>query len=206
MNKEQLLQKFSLFNPLGYHSQSQQRVAHFPSEQLRQAAVLIPFIERPHGLQIILTKRAEHLKHHPGQISFPGGKCEASDPSVHFTAQREAEEEIGLKCDNTVVFGELPQLTTVSRFRVTPVLAFVKQDFTPQIDSNEVASVFEVPAQFLLNPDNLYTHQVMLKHSQHRLFGFNYQGRFIWGMTAQILQALQIQLHPHLIDKYQSKQ
>ncbi|EKM33797.1 NUDIX domain protein, partial [Vibrio harveyi] len=96
IDKSTLLQNFQLQMPTGYHRESLGRLAHLESLKLREAAVLIGFVEREQGLQVILTKRAEHLKHHPGQISFPGGKFEDDDQVLVNTALREAEEEIGI--------------------------------------------------------------------------------------------------------------
>ncbi len=194
MKKEDLLRQFSLNIPAKYQPESLLRVAHLDPEKLRKAAVLIPCVDRPEGLSVILTKRASHLKNHPGQISFPGGKFEFFDHSLADTAIREAHEEIGLHPSQVNIFGQLPELTTISRFNVTPFIAFVDDGYQSKIDKNEVDYIFEVPASYLFNPDNLYSKKMQIKGSAHRIFAINYQRHFIWGVTAQIIQALQSQL------------
>lgn len=194
MKKEELLRQFSLNIPADYQSESLLRVAHLDASQLRKAAVLIPCVDRPEGLSVILTKRASHLKSHPGQISFPGGKFEFFDRSLADTALREAHEEIGLHPSQVSIIGQLPALTTISRFNVTPFIAFVEDGYQSKIDKNEVEYIFEVPANYLFNPDNLYSKKMHIKGTAHRIFAINYQRHFIWGVTAQIIQALQSQL------------
>lgn len=191
IDKSTLLQNFQLQLPTGYHRESLGRLAHLRENTLRDAAVLIGFVEREEGLQVILTKRAEHLRHHPGQISFPGGKYENDDHTLVNTALREAEEEIGIHQTHIQVFGQLPKLPTISQFNVTPFLAFVSPDYTTRIDQNEVAEVFEVPANHILNPEKLYSTKFNLRKTSHRVFAIPYQRHFIWGMTAQIIESMQ---------------
>ncbi|MGI9948410.1 CoA pyrophosphatase [Vibrio hyugaensis] len=197
IDKTTLLQNFQFHLPTGYHQESLGRLAHLKDTSLRDAAVLIGFVERKEGMQVILTKRAEHLRHHPGQISFPGGKYETEDHTLVNTALREAEEEIGIHEKHIKVFGQLPKLPTISQFNVTPFLAFISPDYTTQIDPNEVASVFEVPANHILNPEKLYSSKFSLRNTSHRVFAIPYQQHFIWGMTAQIIESMQ----KHIISK-----
>ncbi|CAH1531422.1 Uncharacterized Nudix hydrolase NudL [Vibrio jasicida] len=197
IDKTTLLQNFQFHLPTGYHQESLGRLAHLKDTSLRDAAVLIGFVERKEGMQVILTKRAEHLRHHPGQISFPGGKYETEDHTLVNTALREAEEEIGIHEKHIKVFGQLPKLPTISQFNVTPFLAFISPDYTTQIDPNEVASVFEVPANHILNPEKLYSSKFNLRNNSHRVFAIPYQQHFIWGMTAQIIESMQ----KHIISK-----
>ncbi|MDG3088198.1 CoA pyrophosphatase [Vibrio hannami] len=194
MNKSQFLSNFSLNQPVEYHSEGLERVAGFDRKKLRKAAVIIGCVERENGLNVILTKRALHLRHHPGQISFPGGKQEDNDPGAADTAIREAHEEIGLLPSMIDIIGTLPPLITVSRFDVTPVVAFVSPDYQPVIDQNEVESVFEVPASHLFDIQQLYSQKFKIKGLNHRVFAIPYKHHFIWGVTAQIIQALQLQL------------
>lgn len=196
MNKHDLLRQFSLNIPSHYQPESLNRVAHLQTESLKKAAVLIPCVDRKEGLSVILTKRASHLKNHPGQISFPGGKFEALDINLTHTALREAQEEIGLSPSQVQVIGQLPALATISRFSITPFVAIVDEQYHYQIDHNEVDYLFEVPASYLFDPTNLFTKKMQIKGTQHQIFAINYQKHFIWGVTAQIIQALQIQLHP----------
>ncbi|MBE3667584.1 coenzyme A pyrophosphatase [Vibrio navarrensis] len=194
LNRDTLLQKFQLHLPVGYHAESLGRVAHLNPAQLRKAAVLVGFVERSHGLNVILTKRASHLKHHPGQISFPGGKFEPDDSSLVATALRETFEEVGITPSQISVFGQMPELVTVSRYKVTPILAFVATDYQTRIDRNEVEEVFEVPVRHLLDRQQLRSAKFRVNQSHHRVFAIPYQHHFIWGMTAQIIHAMQQQL------------
>lgn len=194
MKKEDLLRQFSLNIPVRYQPESLLRVSHLDASQLRKAAVLIPCVDRPEGLSVILTKRASHLKNHPGQISFPGGKYEFFDHSLADTALREAHEEIGLNSSQVRIIGQLPELPTISRFKVTPFIALVEHGYHSLIDRDEVDYLFEVPAEYLFNPDNLHSRTMRIKGTAHRIFAIHYQKHFIWGITAQIIQALQSQL------------
>lgn len=194
LTRSDFLQQFLLTPPAQYHPETRARVAHLAKTSLRQASVLIGLVERPRGLNVILTKRAEHLKHHPGQVSFPGGKYEPYDNSLINTALREAQEEIGLQPDQINIVGQLPSLATVSQFEVTPVVGFVAPNYHIQTDPNEVAEVFEVPAHILLDKNQLISQTFTIGNRQHRIFALTYQQHLIWGMTAQIVQALQNQI------------
>lgn len=191
LNKNRVIQQFQLHQTVDYHHAALQRLSHLNIESLRKASVLIGFVERDSGIHIIFTKRAKHLKHHPGQISFPGGKYEESDQQLVNTALRETFEEIGINKEKISIFGQMPELPTISKFTVTPFLAFINPDYVAQIDSNEVEEVFEVPIEIVLNKNQLHSHEFCINNSRHRIFGLSYQNHFIWGMTAQIIQAIQ---------------
>ena len=194
MDRNQLLRNFSLNLPVEYHSESVKRVAAVKKDGLRRAGILIGCVERDDSLNVILTRRAEHLKHHPGQIAFPGGKYEKFDQSLIHTAIREVKEEIGIPESKIQVLGTLPELVTISNFLVTPVVAMVKNDYVAELDSNEVDSMFEVPAGHLFDIQQLYSQIFEISGINHRVFAIPYKEHFIWGVTAQIIQALQQQL------------
>ncbi len=193
MTRSDLLQQFQLHPPVAYHHHAIARVSHIKPQELRKAAVLIGFVERDNGLNVIFTKRAAHLKHHPSQVSFPGGKYEPYDDDLSSTALRETQEELGIDHHQVTIFGQLPELATISRFTVTPFLAFVRSDYQPHIDHNEVEQLFEVPADVVLDPEQLHSHHFRIRGQHHTVFGFSHDQHFIWGMTAQIIQALQKQ-------------
>lgn len=198
LTKDRLIQRFQLQQPEPYHEESIRRVAHLSPQTLRKASVLIGFVERPNGLNVVLTKRAANLKHHPGQISFPGGKYEEVDGSLQITALREVREEIGILANDITIFGQLPELVTVSKFVVTPFLAFINPNYKAIIDTNEVDEIFEVPAHHLFDRNKLYSELFQVKNQRHRVFAIPYQHHFIWGMTAQIIHVLQKQvIQPH---------
>lgn len=191
LNKNHLIQRFQLHQTVDYHQEALRRVSHLDQSRLRKASVLIGFVERQDGLNVIFTKRARHLKHHPGQVSFPGGKYEPDDVDLSDTALRETFEEVGIARDKVTIFGQMPELVTVSQFTVTPFLAFVDANYQTQIDANEVDEVFEVPANVLFDSKQLHSQKFRINNFSHRVFGMSYQQHFIWGMTAQIIDAMQ---------------
>jgi 8-oxo-dGTP pyrophosphatase MutT (NUDIX family) len=190
-NKNRLIQNFQLNQPVDYHHEALKRVSHLAKNDLRKASVLIGFVERSTGLNIIFTKRAHHLRHHPGQVSFPGGKFESEDVSLSNTALRETYEEIGISREEISIFGQMPELVTISKFSVTPFLAFIDEDYQITIDKNEVDEVFEVPASIVFDQSRLRSQQFQFSSHTHRVFGLSYKNHFIWGMTAQIIHAMQ---------------
>jgi 8-oxo-dGTP pyrophosphatase MutT (NUDIX family) len=159
-------------------------------EELMPAAVLFPIVQRNEEPTVLLTQRTAHLKDHPGQISFPGGRCESSDPSPVHTALREAAEEIGLGAAHVDVAGYLPEYLTSTGFRVTPVVAMVSPPFELQLDAYEVAEVFEVPLSFLLDPVNHQRHSLHYRGRLRHYYAMPYRDHFIWGATAGIIMSL----------------
>jgi 8-oxo-dGTP pyrophosphatase MutT (NUDIX family) len=155
------------------------------------AAVLVPLVNRPEGLQVLLTERAAHLPDHPGQISFPGGRREPEDPDDAGAALREAREEIGLPTAQVQVLGELAPYETVTGYRVIPVVGWVEPPLALAPDPLEVASVFEVPLDFLLDPANHLRHFRMLGELRRDYWAMPYKERYIWGATAAMLLILE---------------
>jgi len=151
------------------------------------AAVLVPLVEREHGFNVLLTQRTDHLHHHPGQVSFPGGRAEAHDDTVVETAIREAEEEIALERRFVDVVGFLDPYQTVTGFLVTPVVAFVSPGFELQLDTFEVASAFEVPLGFVLDPDHHRKQSREVRGRRRHYYVMKYQEYCIWGATAAML-------------------
>lgn len=161
-----------------------------PPIELRPAAVLVPVVVRPDALAVLLTRRTDHLHHHPGQISFPGGRVEEADVSPVMTALRETEEEIGLDPDRVELLGELPEYFTGTGFRVTPVVGLVHPPFELKLDSFEVAEAFEVPLSHFLNPANHQRHSMEYQGRIRQYYAMPYGDYFIWGATAGILVSL----------------
>lgn len=172
----------------------------FAADQARtEAAVLVPLVQRPDGLHVLLTRRTDHLRDHAGQISFPGGRSEPEDGSPQATALREAQEEVGLDPKQVEVIGQMPVYTTVTNYVVTPVVALVHTPFELTLDSFEVAESFEVPLPFLMNPAHHRRHQFDVDGRQRQFLSMPWQGRgsagverefFIWGATAAMLRNL----------------
>jgi 8-oxo-dGTP pyrophosphatase MutT (NUDIX family) len=154
------------------------------------AAVLVPLVNRPEGLQVLLTQRSANLPDHAGQISFPGGRVELHDQSTDAAALREATEEVGLAPERVAVLGHLSDYETVTGFRVTPVVGWVEPPFDVTPDPVEVADVFEVPLAFLLDPANQQRHFRMLGALRRDFWAIPYRERYIWGATAAMLLIL----------------
>lgn len=157
---------------------------------LRPAAVLIAVQEIAGMPHVILTERASTLKHHAGQVAFPGGKRDEGDDSLEQTALREADEEIGLSPENVQVLGRMPCHETVTGFTVTPVLGLVRATFIPNPDPNEVAEVFTCPLHHVTNNDQFSVQGRRWRGQQRRYYTVPYGPYYIWGATARILRAL----------------
>lgn len=166
------------------------RAEMMPGVPRRPAAVLCPMIERKGRLHVVLTHRAGHLRHHAGQVSFPGGKVEADDASPQATALREAAEEIGMTPDLVDVVGALDPYQTGTGFRVTPFVGFVARRWRPVLDPGEVDSVFETPLDFLMDAANRQRHSRVWQGRERTFYAMPWQGHFIWGATAGILKGL----------------
>ena len=157
---------------------------------LRPAAVLIGLWDRPSGARLILTKRASHLQHHPGQIAFPGGKVDVGDADVEATALREAEEEIGLSPEKVQILGRLPAHETVTGFQISPILGHIRADFTPIPQLGEVDEVFTVPLEHVLNPLNYRIERRQWRGEWRHFYVVPFGPYYIWGATARILRGL----------------
>ncbi|NDW54349.1 CoA pyrophosphatase [Aliiroseovarius sp. PrR006] len=158
--------------------------------KLRPAGVLMPFVETRTGLELVLTKRSSALKHHPGQIAFPGGKRDEIDTDIRATALREAHEEIGLSPTHVEVLGQLPEHETVTGFTVTPVLGLVTTEFTPVVEPGEVEEAFRVPFDHVADLAK-FSKQGRFWQGQMRWYETVPIGPYyIWGATARMLRGL----------------
>ncbi|WP_135080421.1 CoA pyrophosphatase [Terasakiella sp. SH-1] len=161
-----------------------------PKPDNREAAVLIPIVKRKDGLSVLFTKRTDHLKNHPGQISFPGGHTEEEDESAEHAALRETEEEVGLPHDYIQVIGRLNDYVTRTGFRVTPVIGLVEAPYPTDPDEHEVAEVFEVPLSFLMDKANHQKCSRIFMGVKRYFWAMPYEDYFIWGATAGMLKNL----------------
>ena len=160
------------------------------TENLIEAAVLIPIVERNNGLKVILTKRSNNLKQHPGQVSFPGGKSEKTDKSLVATALRETKEEIGINNKNVEILGQLSKHVTITGFKITPFIGKIRTGFSTKIQTSEVSEIFEVPLSYLSNPKNFRVESVKWKGKKRFFYSIPYGPYYIWGATARILKNL----------------
>ena len=158
--------------------------------KLRSAAVLVPLIEYNGRTQVVLTKRSSALKHPPGQIAFPGGKQDETDPDVTATALREAWEEIGLVPDNVEILGTLPSHETVTSFTVTPVVGRIRVDFDPVPEPGEVDEVFLAPFDHVMHTANYVIESRRWRGQPRYYYAVPYGPYYIWGATARILRGL----------------
>jgi 8-oxo-dGTP pyrophosphatase MutT (NUDIX family) len=155
--------------------------------ELRHAAVLVPIVARADGLTVLLTRRTDGLRSHASQISFPGGRMEATDATPEETALREAEEEIGLPRARVELVGRLPWRETGTGFGVVPVVGVLEPPFTIAADPTEVAEVFEAPLAFLVDPANRRFETRISGGLERRFYAIPYRDYYIWGLTARLL-------------------
>jgi 8-oxo-dGTP pyrophosphatase MutT (NUDIX family) len=157
------------------------------SVRLVEAAVLVGLVDRPQGAQVLLTRRTDGLRNHAGQVSFPGGRVEAADLDATATALRETFEEVGVAPTQVSPLGLLDPLVTITGFRVLPVVATIDPGYVARPDPSEVAEVFEVPLDYLLDPANLAHRDIEHRGRVRRVLEFRWPSQRIWGVTAAIL-------------------
>ena len=167
------------------------------SGNLKAAGVLIPIIDRPGGLTVLLTQRSTELRLHAGQVSFPGGRMESTDKDIVATALRETHEEVGIDPEIVEVAGYLDPAPTVTGYAVTPVIGLVSPSVSIVIDPGEVEAAFEVPLEFLLDKGNQQDSVRVYEGIELKIVEFNYADRRIWGATASMLIQLRKRLLNH---------
>ena len=162
---------------------------------LRDAAVLVAVVDHGAGGSVILTKRAETLTSHTGQVAFPGGRIDPEDASAEAAALREAQEEIGLDPGRVEVIGRMPDYKSGSGYRIAPVLGIVQPGFTLTLNPHEVDAVFEVPLRFLMDPANHMRESREFNKQLWTYYDMPYGERRIWGVTAGIIRTLYERLY-----------
>ncbi len=183
------LNEADVLPPTGDHGND--RMLQIISQELpvKPAAVLIPVVDHAEPT-VLLTQRSAHLSSHAGQISFPGGKIDATDASPLDAALREAHEEIGLTRDFIEPIGYLDVYATGFGFRILPTVARVKPGFQLWVNASEVDEVFEVPLKFLMDPINHQRHSKEFRGVPRSYYAMPFAERYIWGATAGILRVL----------------
>ena len=159
-----------------------------------EAAVLAGIIPREGGAQVLLTRRTDTLRHHGGQVGFPGGRMELEDRDAVAAAIRESDEEIALKHDQVQVLGYLDPFVTITGYRVMPVVAVIDPAFVAVPEPGEVAEVFEVPLSYLMDPANLHHVEIDHRGRIRHVLEYGWPGQRIWGATAAILYNLRRRL------------
>jgi 8-oxo-dGTP pyrophosphatase MutT (NUDIX family) len=161
-----------------------------PGRPLRDAAVLVPIVDRPEGLTVLLTRRSPHLPDHAGQISFPGGGIDPGDADAEAAALRETEEEIGLARRHVTLIGRLDTYIVRTGFSVVPVVGLLRPPFDLRAEAGEVDEIFEVPLPFFLEPASRLLHSRMFRGAERFFYAYPYGDYYIWGATAGILSNL----------------
>ena len=162
-----------------------------PADQLVDAAVLVPLVERPGGITILLTQRCDALRRHAGQVAFPGGRKHFPEETPEETALREAEEEIGLPPERVELLGRLNVRTTGTGFRVVPVVGLIQPPVELRPDPSEVAGVFEVPLADVLDPARHVLRTQVRDGREREFYVLEHPEYYIWGLTARFLLDLQ---------------
>lgn len=163
---------------------------------LQDAAVLVGLVERSAGPALLLTRRTDTLRHHAGQVAFPGGRVDRGDRDVVYTALRETEEEVGVLPSQIQPLGFLDPYATITGFRVLPVVARIDPGYVPRLQASEVAEAFEVPLAFLLDPANSEQVGAEFRGRLRHYWQFNYGRHRIWGATAAMILNLRRFIEP----------
>jgi 8-oxo-dGTP pyrophosphatase MutT (NUDIX family) len=161
-----------------------------PDRTLTAAAVLVPLIDRPDGLTVLLTKRTDHLHDHAGQVSFPGGRIDPGDRDAADAALREAQEEVGLDPQRVDLVARLDTYVTRTGFEVIPWVGLIMPPIALVPDPFEVAEVFEVPLGFFLDAGNRRTESRVWQGKERFFYVYPWPGYYIWGATAGMLSNL----------------
>ena len=180
-------------NPNGDHA-LQPNSDFVPDLLPKPAAVLVPVVQRREPT-VLLTARATNLRHHSGQIAFPGGRMDPEDASPLDTALREAEEEIGLERRFVTPIGYLDAYLTTTNYLIAPVVGLVTPNFSLTLNPFEVADAFEVPLHVILDPERHELHSREWKGSLRHYYAISFNERYIWGVTAGIIRNLYERLH-----------
>ncbi|MBY4676137.1 CoA pyrophosphatase [Marinobacterium arenosum] len=156
----------------------------------QKAGVLVALTDHPVDPEVILTRRAAKLSTHSGEVAFPGGKHDETDPDLLYTALREAQEEVGLAPELVEVLGPLGQVMSKHRLQVTPYVGIVPQQVELEPNPGELDAVFRVPVSFFLEQQHFRTHSIRSNGLIHEVPAWRYEEFLIWGLTAYVLGEL----------------
>ena len=155
---------------------------------LSHAAVLVPLFEKEGDCHLIFTRRTDHVKHHKGEISFPGGAFDEEDEDLRRTALREAFEEIGLKENDVQIIGVMDDIVTITQFIVTPIVGIFPYPYPFKLSEVEIAELIEVPLSSLLEKECLAEREIVREGRQEIVYSYQHGDHVIWGATARILK------------------
>lgn len=161
---------------------------HVIKKAVKAAAVLIPIVERRDGMNVVFTMRTEKLKSHSGQVAFPGGKIDEGDASAQTAALRETHEEIGIIPDAIEILGQMPDYHTGSGYLISPVVGMIDNKAKYQANPHEVEYIFEVPLEFLMNPENHHIGSRVFQNIERHYYEMPWGEHYIWGVTAGIVR------------------
>jgi 8-oxo-dGTP pyrophosphatase MutT (NUDIX family) len=153
------------------------------------AAVLVPLLLKEGEWHVLVTQRTQHVEHHKGQMSFPGGACDPGDADLMATALRETFEEVGVPPEEVEILGALDDFVTITHFAVTPFVGVIPHPFDYRLNGHEVEDVAEVPLSFLLDPSHLRVEQREYNGRLYDVLFWDYGPYTIWGATARILKS-----------------
>ncbi|MBG55529.1 MAG: CoA pyrophosphatase [Deltaproteobacteria bacterium] len=153
----------------------------------KRASVLIPLLESEGEIFLMLTRRSNEMRSHPGQVSFPGGKQDSDDENSMHTALRETHEEIGLSWEKINIIGKLDQILSLHYYLVTPYVGLIPSDFEPVPNTDEIESVFKVPLAFFMKSENHWSEEKKTFSFPVIVHHFEFQGYDIWGLTAKLI-------------------
>lgn len=165
------------------------------SKAVKEAAILMPLVERQGEMSLLLTKRADKLNSHSGQVAFPGGKIDAEDEGPEAAALREAHEEVGLATDQVEILGRLPDYYTGSGYKIAPIIGIMNANAVVEANPDEVDYIFEVPLSFLMNPDNHVRGSRIFEGKERHFFEMPFGDHYIWGITAGMIRVLYDRLY-----------
>jgi 8-oxo-dGTP pyrophosphatase MutT (NUDIX family) len=159
------------------------------TKRLTRAAVLLPLFQKEGRYHVLFTKRTERVKHHKGEISFPGGVVDEGDEDIEATALRETFEEIGLQRNNAEILGKLDDAVTISSaYLITPIVAEIVYPYPFSINEDEIEELIEIPLEAFLEEDRWINETYANGGKKILSYRFEYKGRIIWGATARIIR------------------
>jgi 8-oxo-dGTP pyrophosphatase MutT (NUDIX family) len=185
LSEQHIAEQLLSVSPNGSSSDGYAEIPLEPDTHLKCAAVLLPLVLINGNWNLVYTRRTEIVESHKGQVSFPGGACDPGEEIPEQTALREANEEIGVLPQDVHVLGRLPQMITITRFRITPVVGVIPWPYTFRVSTIEVGRVFTMPLEWLADPGNRWEFPLPDRKFSV-IFYHPFDGELLWGATARM--------------------